>query len=67
MPDQHEPVAGDLVQTPAGEYAIVVNATMRELFLASGVRELLARDDFQRLRCLPILAEGKSCGRANFA
>ena len=39
MPDQREPVAGDLVQTPAGEYAIVVNAAMRELFLSSGLRD----------------------------
>ena len=56
MDDQREPVAGNLVQTP-----------VREVFLASGLRELLSRDDWQRLRCLPILVDGKSCGRANFA
>ena len=67
MADQREPVAGDLVQTLGGYYAIVVNSAMREVFLASGLRELLGRDDWQRLRCLPILVDGKSCGRANFA
>ena len=67
MPDQRKPVAGDLVQSRDGHYAIVVNSKMREVFLASGLRELLARDDWQRLRCLPILADGGLCGRANFA
>ena len=67
MADQREPVAGDLVQTPDGYYAIVVKSTLREVFLASGLREQFSRDDWLRLRYLPIRVDGKLCGRANFA
>ena len=67
MTNQPEPRSGDLVETSDGHYAIVTNSAMREIFLSNGLREVLDRDVWNRLRCLSMLTGDDGAARANFA